>query len=104
MEKIMILEAVSPLKEKSFQGSRTGENVTMHWVDLTLTDGIDRMVAELSVPATKDDQNRDVYRQPEFQLGVPYAVAVEIDGRSGTTDEGKDWSMNRIRVRKIAKL
>ena len=100
----MILEAVSPLKEKSFQGSRTGENVTMHWVELTLTDRIDTMVAEMNVPASKDESGHDVYRQPEFQLDVPYVVAAEIDGRSGTTEDGKDWSMNRIRIRKIAKL
>lgn len=104
MEKIMILEAVSPLKEKSFPSSRTGESVTMHWVELTLTDRIDTMVAEMNVPASKDESGRDVYRQPEFQLDVPYVVAAEIDGRSGTTEEGREWSNNRIRIRKIAKL
>ena len=104
MEKIMFLQAVSPLKEKSFQGSRTGETVTMHYVELTLSDGLDTMVAELSVPPTTDEQGKQVYRQPEFALNYDYAVAAEIDGKSGTTADGKDWSNNRIRIRKIAKL
>ena len=104
MEKTMILQAVSPLKEKSFQGSRTGETVTMHFVELTLSDGIDTIVAEFSVPPTVDEQGKQVYRQPEFAVKYLHAVAFEIDGKSGTTADGKDWSNNRIRIRKIVKL
>ena len=69
-----------------------------------MTDGTDTIIGELIVPATKDEQGQTVHRQPEFTTEWMYAVAAEIEGASGTTNDGKEWSRNRIRIRKITKL
>lgn len=100
----MILKAVSPLKKREFPSSKDGQMITIYWVELKLSDGIDTMIAELVVPATRDEKGEMVHRQPELPLEVAYSVAAEIDGASGVTDKGVEWSRNRINIRKMVKL
>ena len=47
---------------------------------------------------TRDAEGRQLSNEEVLRL------AEQIVGRSGTTEEGREWSNNRIRIRKIAKL
>lgn len=102
MEKTMKLVSMTPLKEREYPDRQTGELRKAHWVELTLTDGIDTMIAELTVPATMED-GRPVFRQPALEPERIYRVQCEIVGQSGNKD-GRDWYMNRVNIRKIARL
>lgn len=103
MEKTMILKAVSALRSREFPDKQTGEMRKVCWVDLTLSDGIDTMVGELTVPPQRDASGRPVYEPPQLQLDVVCMVSAEIDGTTGKKD-GREWSSNRIRIRKIVQL
>ena len=102
MEKTMKLTAMTPLKEREYPDKQTGEMRKVHWVELTLTDGIDTMVAELTVAGVREN-GQLVFRQPSLEEGRIYRVQCEIQGQSGNKD-GRDWYMNRVNVRKIARL
>lgn len=104
MKQIMKLTEVSPLMSRSFQDKQTGADVTINWVELTLTDGVDTFVGELIVPKTKDDQGNQVVRQPEFTIDALYGVSFEIEGARGTTSDGKPWNRNRMNIKKIGML
>ena len=98
----MKLVQMTPLKEREHPDKKTGELRKAHWVELTLTDGIDSMVAELTVMPDYE-QGQPVYRQPALEVERIYRVQCEIVGTSGNKD-GRDWYMNRVNVRKIARL
>lgn len=102
MEKTMKLVSMTPLKEREYPDKQTGELRKTHWVELLLTDGVDTLVAELTV-APAYEQGAPVFRQPALELERIYRVQCEIMGISGNKD-GRDWYMNRINVRKIVKL
>ena len=55
MEKTMKLTAMTPVKEREYPDKQTGETRKVAWVELTLTDGIDTMVAEMVVPPTYEN-------------------------------------------------
>lgn len=102
MEKMMVLKGVSPVMSRQFPDSQSGATVTIFWVELTMTDGIDTIVGELRLPKVRNAQGEyDDPKAPGFDTDRIYAVAFEIDGASGTTDDGKYWSRNRVNIRKI---
>ena len=105
MEKMMILRAVSPMMSRQFPDKQTGATVTIHWVELTMTDGIDTIVGELTLPKVKNAQGQFEEPQvPSFEIDRIYNVDAEIDGASGTTADGKYWSRNRINLKKVCAL
>ena len=103
MEKTMILNNVSLVKNDEYEDKQTGEKRSFHYCELTLTDGIDTIIAELAVPGVKDAGGQFSYPQPELPCGVVYGVALEIAGRTWEKD-GRSGYMNRVKVRKIARL
>ena len=103
MEKTMILNNVSPVKVDEYEDKQTGEKRSFHYVELTLRDGIDTVVAELAVPGVRDAAGQTSYPQPELPQGVVYGVALEIAGRTWEKD-GRSGYVNRVKVRKIARL
>ena len=103
MEKTMVLQNLSPVKHDEFTDKLTGELRTLHFCELTMTDGIDTIVAELPVPPTRDAAGQTTYPQPELLQGVAYGVALEITGRTWEKD-GRSGYSNRCRIRKIARL
>ena len=100
----MYLKEVSPLMSRSFQDNQGG-TTTINWVEMTLTDGLDNLIAELIVNPERDTSGQLLpVRQPEFATERWYTVALEICGNCGVNKEGKYWSMNRIKVKKIIAL
>ena len=102
MEKTMKLVTMSPLKEREFPDKQSGEMRKVHWVELTLTDGIDTVVAEMTVQGVREN-GQTVFRQPDLMTERIYRVQCEITGTSGNKD-GRDWYMNRVNIRKIVRL
>ena len=101
----MVLKGVSPVMSRQFPDKQTGATVTINWVELTLTDGVDTIVAELTLPKVRNAQGEFVEPQaPDFETDRIYMVSAEIDGASGTTADGKYWSRNRVNIRKIVAL
>ena len=101
----MILKGVSPLMSRQFPDKQTGATVTIHWVELTMTDGIDTIVGELTLPKVKNAQGQlEEPKVPPFEIDRIYNVDAEIDGASGTTSEGKYWSRNRVNIKKVIEL
>lgn len=98
----MKLVSMTPLKEREYPDKQTGELRKVHWVELTLTDGIDTMIAEMVVPPTQEN-GQQVFRQPDLQPERIYRVQAEMVGTSGNKD-GRDWYMNRVNIRKIVRL
>ena len=99
----MILKAVSPLKEREYPDQQSGELRKAHWVELTLTDGLDTMIGELTVYPQRDVNGQMTVQAPAFQLDVVYGVSAEISGVAGVKD-GREWYKNKINIRKIEKL
>lgn len=104
MKQIMRLKEVSPLLSRSYPDKATGAEVSIHWVELKLTDGCDTIIGELVVPKTRDDSGASAVRQPEFMPETVYAVDFNIDGACGVTEDGKRWNRNRVKINKVVSL
>lgn len=99
----MKLVRMSPLKEREYADRQTGELRKVHWVELQLTDGVDTLVAEMTVQGEKTSLGQVEFRQPELEEGRIYRVQCEMTAQGGNKD-GRDWYTNRVNVRKIARL
>ena len=99
----MVLQAVSPVKCDEYTDKQSGEIRTFHYCELTLTDSLDTIIAELAVPGVRDAAGQTSYPQPEFTPYTQHAVSLEFSGRTWEKD-GRSGYSNRCRIRKIAKL
>lgn len=102
MEKVVKLVSISPLKEREYEDKNSHELRKLHWAELEFTDGLDTFIAELPVRGINEN-GKIVFRQPDYQEGRIYKIAVEISCSSGNRD-GRDWYSNKFVIRKIATI
>jgi hypothetical protein len=104
MEKIMILKAVSPLKEREYPDQQTGEMRKVHWVELELTDGVDTVIGELNVRPQRGVNGQTVITAPTFNVNSVHSVRAELTASRWKSKDGNDGYTNRVMITKIVQL
>ena len=96
MEKLVRVKSQGPLQQRNWT-KQTGENVVISSVELTMTDGIDTFVGEVT------DQQAIAINQQPLDLNRMYGVRCRLDVREWKSQQsGETQHANSIRVVTIA--